>query len=42
MATPISLEWVGSKGMMSLITRVSSGVTNRTTMMVFTCEIAIV
>ena len=34
MVTPISLEWAGSSGMMSLIIIVRSGVRKRTTMTV--------
>ena len=38
MVTPISLEWAGSRGMMSLIIIVRSGVTKRTSMIVLLCE----
>ena len=38
MVTPISLEWAGSRGMMSLIIIVRSGVTKRTIMIVLLCE----
>ena len=38
MVTPISLEWAGSSGMMSLIIIVRSGVMKRTIMTVLLCS----